>query len=88
MPKVAIVIPVFNESMTIYDTIAEFYQAMPEAEIVVVNNASTDDSAQRAQAALTDVAVCVRDAIREDRARRKEVDDVRAGLAKLQSIRV
>jgi glycosyltransferase involved in cell wall biosynthesis len=55
MPKVAIVIPVFNESMTIYDTITEFYQAMPEAEIVVVNNASTDDSAQRAQAALTDL---------------------------------
>ena len=43
---------------------------------------------RQAQSALADVAMCVRDAIREDRARRKEVDDVRAGLAKLQAIRV
>ena len=38
--------------------------------------------------ALADVAQCVRDAIKEDRARRKEIADVRAGLAKLQAIRV
>ena len=42
MPRVVIVIPVYNESSTIADTIAEFHQAMPEAEIVVVNNGSTD----------------------------------------------
>ncbi len=43
---------------------------------------------RQANNALADVAVCVRDAIRDDRARRKEIADVRAGLAKLQAIRV
>ena len=38
--------------------------------------------------ALADVAQCVRDAIKDDRARRKEIADVRAGLARLQAIRV
>ena len=43
---------------------------------------------REANAALTEVAASVRDAIKEDRARRKEIADVRAGLAKLQAIRV
>ena len=55
MPKVVIVIPVYNESTTISDTVTEFYRAMPEAEIAVVNNASTDDSAERARACLADL---------------------------------
>ncbi len=43
---------------------------------------------RQAQAALADVALCVRDAIREDKVRSREVAEVRAGLAKLQAIRV
>ena len=43
---------------------------------------------RQAQTALADVASCVRDAIREDKVRSREVADVRAGLAKLQAIRV
>ena len=43
---------------------------------------------RQAQSALADVALCVRDAIREDRARSREIAEVRAGLAKLQTIRV
>ena len=43
---------------------------------------------REANAALVEVAASVREAIKEDRARRKEIADVRAGLAKLQSIRV
>ena len=43
---------------------------------------------RQANIALTDVANAVREAIREDKVRRKEVADVRAGLAKLQSIKV
>ena len=43
---------------------------------------------REANAALTEVASSVREAIKEDRARRKEISDVRAGLAKLQAIRV
>ena len=46
------------------------------------------DAVRQANTALADVAQCVRDAIRDDRARRKEIADVRAGLARLQAIRV
>ena len=46
------------------------------------------EAVRQANTALADVAQCVRDAIKEDRARRKEVADVRAGLARLQAIRV
>ena len=46
------------------------------------------DAVRQANTALADVAQCVRDAIKEDRARRKEISDVRAGLARLQAIRV
>lgn len=46
------------------------------------------DAVRQAQSALGDVAQCVRDAIKDDRARRKEIADVRAGLARLQAIRV
>lgn len=43
---------------------------------------------RQANAALADVATYVREAIKEDKARRREIADVRAGLAKLQSIKV
>ena len=43
---------------------------------------------REAQAALADVAVAIRDAVKEDRKRGEEVAAVRAGLAKLQSIKV
>ena len=43
---------------------------------------------REAHAALADVAGAIKDAAREDRSRRAEVENVRAGLAKLQAIRV
>jgi pyruvate/2-oxoglutarate dehydrogenase complex dihydrolipoamide acyltransferase (E2) component len=43
---------------------------------------------REAQSALADVAIAIRDAAREDRQRRSEVESVRAGLQKLQAIRV
>jgi hypothetical protein len=43
---------------------------------------------REAQSALADVAAAIRDAVREDRQRRSEVENVRAGLARLQSIKV
>jgi len=43
---------------------------------------------REAQSALADVAVAIRDAVKEDRQRRAEVETVRAGLAKLQTIKV
>ena len=46
------------------------------------------NAVREANNALADVAQCVKDAVRDDRARRKEIADVRAGLARLQAIRV
>ncbi len=46
------------------------------------------NAVRQANTALADVAQCVREAIKEDRAHRKEIADVRAGLARLQAIRV
>lgn len=43
---------------------------------------------RQANTALSDVANAVREAIREDKARKREIADVRSGLAKLQSIKV
>lgn len=43
---------------------------------------------RQAQTALGDVAICVRDALREQKAQSREIAEVRAGLAKLQTIRV
>ena len=43
---------------------------------------------RQANTALLEVANAVREAIREDKARRREINDVRAGLAKLKSIKV
>ena len=56
-------------------------------KILVAYDAARD-AVRQAQSALADVAQCVRDAIKDDRARRKEIADVRAGLARLQAIRV
>ena len=43
---------------------------------------------RQAQTALGDVAICVRDALREQKAQSREIAEVRAGLQKLQTIRV
>ena len=43
---------------------------------------------REASAALSDVTASVKDALREDRQRRSEIESVRAGLQKLQSIKV
>ena len=46
------------------------------------------NAVREANNALVEVAASVREAIKDDRARRKEIADVRAGLARLQAIRV
>lgn len=47
-PRVAVVIPCRNEATTIAKVVADFRAALPMAEILVVDNGSTDDSAARA----------------------------------------
>jgi glycosyltransferase involved in cell wall biosynthesis len=42
--SVAIVLPAFNEELTIAATILEFHGALPDASIVVVDNNSTDNT--------------------------------------------
>ncbi|GAB3753923.1 glycosyltransferase [Lysobacter olei] len=47
-PRVAILVPCFNEAVTIGRVIAEFRHTLPQAEIFVGDNNSTDDTAQLA----------------------------------------
>jgi len=47
-PKIAILIPCYNEALTISKTVAEFKEEFPAADIYVYDNNSTDDSAQLA----------------------------------------
>jgi len=42
--SVAIVLPAFNEELTIAATILEFHRALPDASVVVVDNNSTDNT--------------------------------------------
>ena len=48
---IAVCLPCYNEAQTISKTIADFRAALPGADIYVFNNASTDDSAEKAEAA-------------------------------------
>ena len=51
MDKIAVLIPVYNESKTIAAVITDFQAALPEAVIYVYDNNSTDGSAEIAAAA-------------------------------------
>lgn len=55
---------------------------------ILVAYEAAKNAVRQAQSALADVALCVRDAIREQKAQSREIAEVRAGLAKLQTIRV
>lgn len=50
--SVAIILPAYNEELTIANTIRSFHAVLPEATIVVVNNNSKDRTAEFAAAAL------------------------------------
>ncbi len=49
--RVTVAIPCFNEAPTIAKVVEDFRAALPDSEIIVFDNASTDDSAQRAREA-------------------------------------
>lgn len=49
--RVAILIPCFNEATTIAKVVGDFRAALPQAEVWVFDNASTDDTAQVARVA-------------------------------------
>ncbi len=47
--RVAVLLPAFNEEMTIHSTITSLRKKLPNAEIVVIDNASTDQTSERAK---------------------------------------
>ncbi|MEI6606230.1 MAG: glycosyltransferase [Verrucomicrobiota bacterium] len=52
MPKsIAIILPAYNEELTIVDTMKDFFSVCPEAEIYVIDNASRDRTNELARAA-------------------------------------
>ena len=48
--RIAVVIPCFNEEQTVAKVVDDFRRALPEADIVVFDNASTDRTAEVARA--------------------------------------
>lgn len=53
-PRIAVIIPAYNESITIRDVITRFHSALPGAMFVVVDNRSSDDTGTLARLALRD----------------------------------
>ena len=49
--RIAVLIPCFNEEKTIGDVVADFSGALPDAEIYVFDNNSSDSTAKKAQEA-------------------------------------
>ena len=49
--RIAIILPCYNEGKAIAHVIGAFLKIIPTAEIVVIDNASTDDTAQQARSA-------------------------------------
>src|SRR4051812_22155240 len=50
-PRVAVVIPCFNEEITIMEVVQQFRRELPDALICVFDNNSTDQTVERAHAA-------------------------------------
>jgi glycosyltransferase involved in cell wall biosynthesis len=53
-PHVAIILPAYNEELTIKGTIEAFHKSMPDASIFVVNNNSSDSTKSLAATTLAD----------------------------------
>lgn len=51
MDKIAVLIPCYNESLTVAQVVADWKQALPEATVYVYDNNSTDNTAQIAREA-------------------------------------
>jgi glycosyltransferase involved in cell wall biosynthesis len=49
MSKIAVVIPCFNEALTIKKVVADFRKELPDADIYVIDNNSSDGSAELAK---------------------------------------
>jgi glycosyltransferase involved in cell wall biosynthesis len=54
-PHIAIILPAYNEAATVAATMRRFHAAMPQAEVVVVNNNSQDGTADIARRTLQEL---------------------------------
>ena len=77
--------PKEKHEMTNENTVAQEPTALEKLQAAYD---TAKNKVREAQSALADVASAIRDAVKEDRQRRSEVETVRAGLLKLQSIKV
>lgn len=55
--KVAVIIPAYNEQLTIAEVILQFHGELPDAEIWVVNNCSTDETTKEANRVFTECSI-------------------------------
>jgi glycosyltransferase involved in cell wall biosynthesis len=83
-PSIAVILPAYNEELTIRQTMQAFHAALPEAAIIVVNNKSTDATYQIAVQTLTELQ-CEGRVINENRkgkgnAMRRAFVDVEADI--------
>ncbi len=65
-PSIAVILPAYNEELTIRQTMQAFHQALPEARIVVVNNRSSDSTYELATRTLAELQ-CEGQVINEER---------------------
>src|SRR6516165_7079200 len=82
MSSVAIILPAYNEELTISATIEDFHRELPEATIVVVNNASTDNTFAVATRTLDTLAAS---GIVVNEPRPGKANAVRTGLRKVDA---
>ena len=47
--KLAVILPAYNEELTIQDTIMDFFTQLPDAQIIVIDNNSSDNTFKLAQ---------------------------------------
>ncbi len=50
-PRIAVLIPCYNEELTVADVVAQFRKELPDADIYVFDNNSSDKTIERAKAA-------------------------------------
>ncbi|WP_443640345.1 glycosyltransferase family 2 protein [Candidatus Njordibacter sp. Uisw_039] len=82
MANIAVILPAYNEELTISETIVDFHRALPDAQIWVVNNASTDKTEQMAKDVFYSID-CKGGVLREDRPGKGNA--VRCGFSEVQA---
>jgi glycosyltransferase involved in cell wall biosynthesis len=55
MDRIAVILPAYNEELTIKNTILEFHNSIPEAAIYIINNRSSDATESIAKATLEEL---------------------------------